>query len=247
MKYNVVGLDPSLISTAMTIEGENGLKFYNYCRESDATNSKGLAKWFAYFDGIIDYRFIKFRHFNNYSEGEMIKINDYRAIVNMIIQDIKDNIDPNLPTKIGIEGLSLGSKTGDRSDLCAFSTILRIELFDKISSDILILPPSTLKVESCKMTYPAPIPALGKNGKPKKEKLIYRNNDGVAAGGLTKNGIFLCIVENDNFVDKYSMMCKTLKTEIMSLSKIPKPIEDISDSVEIYYYLKSVLNSPTGI
>jgi hypothetical protein len=43
MKYNLIGIDPSLISTGMVING----KIFNYCRESDATLSKGgLSKWF---------------------------------------------------------------------------------------------------------------------------------------------------------------------------------------------------------
>ena len=33
MKYNLIGIDPSLISTGVVING----KMFNYCRETDAT------------------------------------------------------------------------------------------------------------------------------------------------------------------------------------------------------------------
>ena len=41
---NIIGIDPSLISTGMVING----KLFNYCRESDAINKSGLGKWFKH-------------------------------------------------------------------------------------------------------------------------------------------------------------------------------------------------------
>jgi hypothetical protein len=229
MKYNIVGLDPSLISTGLVVNG----KLINYCREKDATNKSGLSKWFKYCEKELILKYIEYREYANYSDGELIKLKDYDKITSQIVKDIEDNIDKSLPTKIGIEGYSYASDAGAIIDLVTFSTLLRKKLFDYISQDITVFAPLTLKVESCKLTYP-PI-----NEGKKKEKWVYKNNDGVAGGSLTKHGIFLCIVENNNLVDPWAKLCKSLKTDIMSATKVPKPFEDVNDSFMIYHILKN--------
>ena len=234
MKYNLVSIDPSIISTAMCVNG----KLFNYCKESKAVGKKGYTKWFNMCADKITLRFIDYREFDNYSDGELIKLKDYDKITDVIIKDILDNIDKNLPTKIGIEGFSYNS-SGNSSflfELISFSTVLRMKLFDKVSEDILVLSPSSLKLEACKLTYP-PI-----NEGKKKEKLVYRNNDGVAAGSLTKHGIFLCIVENDTFKEDWAMLCKTLKEEVMASSVVNKPIEDIDDCFILYKIIEKMYN-----
>ena len=100
MKKNIVSIDPSLISTAIAIHGKNGLKLINYCRESDATNKSGLSKWFKLCEDKLQLTFISYRKFDNYSEGEIIKLNDYDKVTDQIINDIKNNIDESLPTTI---------------------------------------------------------------------------------------------------------------------------------------------------
>ena len=126
--YNVVGLDPSLISTAMVVNG----KLFNYCREKDAMNKSGLSKWFKYCEDKINLKFINYREYENYSDGEIIKLKDYDKITDQIIKDIEDSIDKSLPTKIGIEGYSYSSDAGAIIDLVTFSTLLRKKLFDYI-------------------------------------------------------------------------------------------------------------------
>lgn len=231
MKYNIVTIDPSLISTALVVSSGDTFKMYNYCRESSAFGKKGITKWFGMAEQYITYRFIEYRSFKDYSEGELIKLKDYDKISDIIIQDIQDNIDPNNPTKIGIEGYSFSS-TGDIIDLVTFSTILRKKLFDLISEDITVLSPSTLKLESCKLTYP-PI-----NIGIKKEKWVYRNNIGISGGSFTKTEMFLTIVENEVWEDYWTKHCKLSKTDILGIAKIPKPYEDVNDAFLIYKYLE---------
>jgi hypothetical protein len=231
-KYNIVALDPSLISTGLVVSNGSDTKLFNYCRENDATNKSGLSKWFKLAEPELTLRFIEYRDYNNYSDGELIKLKDYDKITSMIIRDIEENIDKSLPTKIGIEGYSFGSNVGPLIDLVTFSTLLRKKLFDYIGKDILVLSPSTLKLEACKLTYP-PI-----NEGKKKEKWVYKNNDGISAGSLTKHGIFLTIIENKNINDAWGRLCKSLKSDIMAATKVPKPFEDLNDAFCIFNILK---------
>lgn len=227
MKFNCIGIDPSLISTAVVING----KLFNYCRESDATNKSGFSKWFKLCEDKVTFRFIEYRKTDNYSEGELIKLKDYDRITSQIIRDIEDNIDKSKPTKIGIEGYSYSSDAGSIIDLVTFSTLLRKKLFDYISEDITVFSPSTLKLEACKLTYP-PV-----NEGKKKEKWVYKNSYGVSGGNLTKHGMFLCIVDNLNLKDEWSNLCRALKDDIMSANKVPKPFEDLNDASLLYYIL----------
>jgi len=228
---NFIGLDPSLISTAVVVNG----KLFNYCREKDAMNKSGYSKWFKYCEDKVNFRFINYRDTDSYSEGELLKLKDYDKITDQIIKDIEENIDKSKPTKVGIEGYSYSSDAGAIIDLVTFSTLLRKKLFDYISQDITVFSPSTLKLESCKLTYP-PI-----NEGKKKEKWVYKNAYGISGGSLTKHGMFMCIVDNTEIKDDWSDLCKTLKDDIMGASKVPKPFEDANDSWLLYQILKKNL------
>lgn len=237
MKYNIVTIDPSLISTALVVSSGDSFKMYNYCRESKVFSKKGITKWFGLAEGFIEYKYIKYREYDNYSEGELIKLKDYDAISDSIIKDIQSNIDINKPTKIGIEGYSFSSSAGDIIDLVTFSTILRKKLFDLISQDILVLSPSTLKLESCKLTYEPILKEIGKRKITIKKE--WRNNIGIPGGNFTKTDIFLSIIENNNWNDYWTNHCKSIRTDILAIANIPKPYEDINDSFILYKILES--------
>ena len=196
MKYNIVAIDPSLISTAVVVSSGDTFKIYNYCRESAAYGKTGLKKWYKMAEEHVTYKFISYREYKDYSEGELIKLKDYDTVTDSIISDILSNIDPKKPTKVGIEGFSFGSVSGDLIDLVTFSTLLRKKLFDIVSQDIFVMSPSTLKLESCKLTYPPIIKESGKKKITYKEE--YRNNMGIPGGSFTKREIFYSIIENDN-------------------------------------------------
>lgn len=234
---NIIGIDPSLISTGLVISnGKDPIKIINYCREDDVSLSKGgFSKWFKLCEQEIDLRFIKYDKFENYSEGELIKLNNYDTITDIIIKDIENNIDKNEKTKVGIEGYSFSSSYGDIIDLVTFSTLLRKKLFDYISKDILVIAPSTLKQECCKLTY-KPID-VGK----KKPKLEWRNTFGISGGNFTKNEMYMSIIENENFTDNWGIHCKSIKNDILSKKTIPKPYEDINDSYIIFKYLETLV------
>ena len=193
---NFVALDPSLISTALVVSSGDTFKMFNYCRESSAFGKTGIKKWFKMAEQYVTYRFIEYREFEDYSEGELTKLKDYDRITDGIIKDILDNIDSTKPTKIGIEGYSFSSTAGDIIDLVTFSTLLRKKLFDKVSEDITVLSPSTLKLESCKLTYPPIIKEVG--GKKPRQEFIWRNAIGISGGKFQKPDMFMSIVENSS-------------------------------------------------
>ena len=236
MRYNIVALDPSLISTALVVGDGNGFKMFNYCREKDANGKTGLLKWFKMAEQMVNYRYIEYRSWSDYSEGEIVKLKDYDAITDRIIGDILENIDPTLPTKVGIEGYSYASSAGDIIDLVTFSTLLRKKLFDEVSQDILVLSPTSLKLEACKLTYDPIVTETGK--KVKKLKYEWRNRMGVAGGSFTKTEMLMSIVENEKLSDGWHAHCQSVRTDLTSVSKINKPYEDMNDA----YLLYNVLN-----
>jgi hypothetical protein len=237
---NIIAIDPSLISTALVVSSGDTFKIYNYCRESKVFGKKGITKWYGMAEEYVAYKFINYREFEDYSEGELTKLKDYDAITDSIIEDILENIDPNLESKIGIEGYNFGAQVGDLIDLVTFSTLLRKKLFDRISEDILVMSPSTLKLESCKLTYKPIIKETGKKKITIKEE--WRNNIGMPGGKFTKNDMALSIIENDFLDDFWIKHCKFVKDDLTSVSTIQKPYEDVNDAYLIYQILRKLNN-----
>ena len=224
---NVIGIDPSLISTAICING----KLINYCRESDVMGKTGMKKWFKMCDHLVSYKYITYGKFSNYSEGEIVKLNDYDKITDLMFDDMKSNIDPRFPTKVGIEGYSFSSAAGDIIDLVTFSTLLRKKIYDRITQDLNILSPSTLKMETCRFTYD-PVD-IGK----KKPKLDWRNKQGISGGKFKKPEMFLAIIENDKLDDDWSKYMRQISDEILANKNISKPLEDVNDAYLLYQIL----------
>jgi hypothetical protein len=141
---------------------------------------------------------------------------------------------------IGIEGYNFGATVGDLIDLVTFSTLLRKKLFDQISQNILVLSPSTLKLEACKLTYKPIIKEIGK--KVKRIEYEWRNNLGISGGKFTKRDMALCIIENEQIQDDWFSYLKLIKEELLSVKDIQKPHEDVNDAVLIYNILKNQKN-----
>jgi hypothetical protein len=230
--YNIVAIDPSLISTALVVSNSTEFKMFNYCRQSSAEGKSGLKKWFKLAEEFITYRYIEYGEYDNYSDGEITKLKDYDRITDLIIEDILKNINPNLKTKVGTEGFSFSSSAGDIIDLVTFSTLLRKKLLTQVSEDVTILSPSTLKLEACKLSYP-PID-VGK----KKPKLEWRNSIGISGGNFTKREICLSITENPVWIDRWTKHLKENSSDLLGISTIPKPYEDANDAFIIFRYLE---------
>ena len=233
---NIVAIDPSLISTSLVVSSGESFKIYNYCRESKVYTKTGMTKWYKMAEQFVEYKFIEYRQFQDYSEGELTKLKDYDAITDSIIDDILKNIDPLRETKIGIEGYNFGAQVGDLIDLVTFSTLLRKKLFDRVSEDIWVMSPSTLKLEACKWTYKPIIKETGV--KKKKVKEEWRNNIGIPGGKFQKSDMFLSIIENEQVDDFWKKHSVSIKADILGISTVPKPYEDCNDAYLIYQILK---------
>jgi hypothetical protein len=223
---NLISIDPSLISSSITVSKSKGdYVLFNYCREKSALGKVGFHKWFSLCEQYVSFRFIDIREYDQYSRGEILKMVDYEKICDGILKDINNNIDKNKPSRVYIEGFSFSSRDGKSLiDLVTFSTILRKRLYDEITKDILIVSPSTLKLEACKLTY-KPIPKG-----PKGKKISWRNNEGISGGNFTKIEMVKSIIENDSLVDPWAKHLKSIKDEILSMRNIPKPYDDLCDS-----------------
>jgi hypothetical protein len=138
---------------------------------------------------------------------------------------------------VGIEGYSYASSAGDIIDLVTFSTLLRKKLFDRVSEDITVLSPATLKLETCKLTYDPIVTETGK--KVKKLKYEWRNNMGIAGGSFTKTDMLMAIIDNKSMQGGWAEHCRQVKDDLLSVSTIPKPYEDINDAFLIYNVIKS--------
>jgi len=183
---NIISIDPSLISTALVVNG----KIFNYCRESKVMLKSGMSKWFKSAEQYCTYRFISYREFSNYSDGELIKLKDYDQITEMIINDILENIKSNEESVVGIEGYNFGATVGDLIDLVTFSTLLRKKLYDRVSENIIVMSPSTLKLEACKLTYEPIVKEIGK--KVKRIEYEWRNKLGISGVNSPKE-IWHCV------------------------------------------------------
>jgi hypothetical protein len=231
---NYIGIDPSIVSTGVVING----KVFNYCRRSEVFKEKAVdsyTKWFDLCKDVITYRYIDLTYVDGYSENEIQKMRMYDAISDMIMDDINKNIKIDEPIQIAIEGYSYSSSAGDIIDLVTFSTLLRRKLLT-LSTDITILSPASLKLESCKLTYVPIEKHIG--GKKPRIEYIYRNTLGVAGGSFTKIDMFGALVDNANFNDEYCTFLKENKMSILFTKNIKKPLEDCNDAYLLYLFLK---------
>lgn len=232
---NIIAIDPSLNCTALVI---NDKKFI-YAKEEYGHTKKGmLTKWFEVCDAYIDYKWTDYPSSSDHSKNEMLKHVSYDALTDLIVKDIQDNINYDEDIIIGIEGYSHSSSAGPLIDLVTLSTLLRNKLIHKVSKNITVYQPTSLKLAACKLTYP-PIP----KGK-KVIKFEYRNNEGVAGGSFKKPEIYKALIENINLNDEWVKILREYASDCLDMKYIPKPIEDMNDAKILYEIIKSSCNSP---
>jgi len=225
---NIIGIDPSLVSTAMTINGDH---LFNYTKEKYATNKSGLNKWYKMCEDLIKYRWIEYDKIEDYSDSEISKLKQYDILSSMVIDDIKKYADLSQETLIGIEGYSYSSSAGPLIDLVTYGTLLRNKLVSLGGNvSVKVLAPSTLKLESAKLTYP-----MIKEG----SKEMWRNKDGRSGGSFKKHDMYKSLTEND-FKCKWVKFLREIESDVFDSKTIKKPIDDVNDSYLIYKVLENI-------
>ncbi len=226
-EYNYVGIDASLSSTACTIRLKDGSEFYYNYR-----NTSKLSKWHKVLS-YVTYRSYDNIKTDNYSDTEITKIYQYNKITDMMVADILSHCIPE-ETIIVTEGYSYSSSnTASLIDLIGYATLFRIKLISLPFNDFIIKPPSKLKLETCMVTYKPIIKEIG--GKNPRTEYIYKNKIGIPGGSFQKHQILESIFDNDKIECQVKESLLFHKEELMSMKNLPKPIDDINDSIMLVY------------
>jgi len=219
----IIGIDPSLSSTSVCIYKHNDFTLFNY------TNSKPNYKWNKEIQNFVNFKFHEHTDNLEYSESEVEKLLMYNIITDNIVFDINNIIDDE--TEVYIEGYSYSSNTGQLIDLVTFSTLLRIKLLNNKKIKLNIVSPSTLKKSTSDLAYI------------KDKKGISRNENGLAGGSFKKPDMMVALLEinnqnilNINVGHNYFTYIKENKDMLLKSKNIPKPFDDITDSVLLCYY-----------
>jgi len=227
-----IGLDVSKISTALCIENDNVISLFSY------TTKKDNNIWIKNTKDFINYRNITYNYGEekDYSKSEILKLDEFDKITDLIINDIFDNVKNSDQAKIGIEGYSYGSK-GPIFDLIEFTTILKHKLLKKMNmySNIQIISPLTLKTECCKMVYTPRIEMKGV--RVIKQVLHYENDKGKEATKFDKWDMFHAYIKSDINM-KLKDWCIENYESITKVKEVFKPLDDCIDSIILMKVIK---------
>lgn len=224
---NLIGLDVSLNSTAIAITVGKEIILFNY------TTSKPNNKWIKRVSNKINFRFLEFKKDSNYSKGEIVKLLHYDNVTDQIVEDILSVINEKEETKINIEGYSYMSNTNSLIDIVTFTTLLRNKLYKKVSTDINIITPKSVKTQTSVKVYGyQPPPLSKKTGKPLKDPKITMNHDGVKGGDFKKKEMLAAMIDGRVYSPIFDFINEN-KDELLSFKDMPKPFDDIIDAIHI--------------
>lgn len=216
---NYIGIDISLNSTCIYIESDKGKTILSFTNKKD--NNVHIK--------ALDQFGVKFFHIGVekskiYSENEILKIKHFDKLAIQIQNEISDSINFDKKTYCQIEGYSFSKNTSSILDIVSFSALIRTYLLKSIPNmDMTIISPSSLKLDACKLVYPAK--DIGK----RKPKLIYTNNDGIAGGSFKKPQMFQAMLDGN--IDTPILGFLRENVELLERKAIPNPIEDIIDAI----------------
>jgi hypothetical protein len=218
----IIALDTSLNSTAVTIYDKNSqYHFFSWRHNLKPDNIWNASMpWCKMFD-------VQYQEVSSFTAGEVLKLEDYLKLASNIASVVDTIIDPNLPTKVMIEGYSQKSSAGKDHDLVGYGTLVRLKMYSKYNS-LNVIPPKSLKKFSARLAYPNSAILVNKKGKAVKDP-VFRNNVGVAGGSFDKFHMFQAIVDYKHN-DALSKWCALNWTDIKTRSSIPKPADDLVDA-----------------
>lgn len=229
---NYIGLDTSLSSTGMYILTEDKEYYFNY------KNNNKLSKWHKLLN-FITYRDYKNVKTDNYSQTEILKLLSYNNITNIIVEDILSvlNEDEIKNTIVITEGYSYSSSnTSSLIDLIGYATLLRIKLLKLPINNFIIKAPSTLKIDTCKYTYPAIEKKIG--GKNPRTEYIYKSDERIAGGRFTKREMLKALHDNKLIDIKFKRILDFNVLDLLKMKNIPKPIDDMVDAIHLVWTTK---------
>ena len=210
----IVGIDPSLSSSAISIYKDGELRLFNY------NNKKENYIWFKECKDLVDFTHHTYVLGKDFSASEVDKIRIYDNVTENLVNNIKLVVG-NSPCKIYMEGYSYSSK-GKIIDLVAFSTLIRYKLSKIPQVELFIIPPSSLKKYIGEFVYE------------KDKKGMYRNEEGKAAGSFDKKDMMNALLEL-HLDFPYIEYLEENRDKILSPVNIPKPFDDMNDAVILTY------------
>lgn len=224
-----IGIDASINSTAMCIDG---VHLFNY------TTTESKYKWIKNVWNSINFRFVNYEYPENYSEREYYKLIKFDEITDLIIEDIKEYTSESDSIDIFMEGYSYESEAGRLADIVTYSTILRQKLIKlKSFNSLNIITPKELKMYTCRMVYGFPEPELGKKGQILKKEPVSRNKLGIAGGSFKKHEMYEAYCDWNGHEDtKFKNFCNLYKNDVMKMTAMPKPFDDVIDAIFAYHY-----------
>jgi len=229
-----IGLDISKISTALCIERNGKTFLYNY------TTKKPNNIWIKDTSDYINYRFINYSYKNidDYSEREMKKFDEFEEVSDLIINDIFDNVKLLDSILIAIEGFSFSSTAGPIIDLVELSTLIKHKIKSRVQGmvNIKIVAPLSLKVFSCEFVY-KPI-YITKGKRVIKKVKVIQDTNGKLGRDFDKKDMFEALLSSNISLDLIEHL-KENKDAFLKNKDLPKPIDDIIDSI----WLKEVIKA----
>jgi hypothetical protein len=225
---NIVTIDPSLTSTALTING----RMFSLASEHIALTKKlEYNKWFSLASDHCDIHLIdsSYKDESSYALLETYKLETFQRTANLIRKLVDIHCHVHYNTLVLIEGYSYSSVAGPLIDLVTLGTLIRRNFFSRYETELVVMSPSSVKKMAAKLTYPAI--DIGK----KVTKLEYRNNEGIAGGNFKKHDMYNVLTENDSIQTDWVNFLRDQKSVIFDSKKIPKPIEDLNDSAVMYH------------
>jgi len=242
---NLVGIDISVNSTGISIFRNEEIILFNF-----TTNKKSYT-WIKKTLEHIDYEFINYTHqdIKEYSEKEILKLREFDKVSEIIFNKVYGNIDKSKKTYICIEGYNFGFNQQSNSiiDIVTLSTLIRKKLLDGIPNlqEIIILSPKSIKSKACEMTYgTTTIEKINKRGIKKVTTTINQSPDNITGGKFQKHDMLKALIQLD-VETKLTNFLKENKDELLSFKNIPKPFDDVIDSLFIMLILKDLISSKT--
>lgn len=221
----IISIDPSTTCSGLCVEG----KLYAVAQHDLAfTKSEKMKKWFSIADeecNIVTYP--KRNVADTYSGEEVSKLKYYQNIRDTIMDIIGQSGTFPKQTMVLMEGFSYSSASGHLIDLVTLSTLIRTALVE-LGFNLQIVAPSDLKACTAKLSYDAV--DIGK----KKEKLEWRNSNGVSGGSFKKHDMYQAILDSTNTGSNWKRLLADNAKEISSMKSVPKPIEDVNDAFLLY-------------